>query len=342
MIIGVSIYNLGFDGLFYDTGIPTSELDEVTMGAGMYDELYVTVDDETDSEQTKPDLWNLKTIMDANFNNTLEAGSINGGGHHVIKVQVYRREYENPASDWLLISQFNYDPKYNLYTVVDRFIENYKKYEYAIVPLSKDVMGEMLISKPIKAKFKGTFISDVQDNYSMLINLQFSDLTYNNNMSKSVPLNGKYPIVTYGNANYRTGSVKFLPLTPEQEFGYASEIDAHAEFANRQKIINFLSNGQAKVIRRDDGDVIVVATNNVRTEPISESLDELSNVTFDFTEIGGLDYDTLEKGGLISNAGKSVYTYDDAGNIVWNSERINDGARRREADSLITSNEGGQ
>ena len=69
MIIGVSIYNLGFDGLFYDTGIPTSELDEVTMGAGMYDELYVTVDDETDSEQTKPDLWNLKTIMDANFNN---------------------------------------------------------------------------------------------------------------------------------------------------------------------------------------------------------------------------------------------------------------------------------
>ncbi|WP_225415000.1 hypothetical protein [Limosilactobacillus reuteri] len=335
------MYNLGFDGLFYDTGIPTSELDEVTMGAGMYDEMYVTVDDETTSEPTKPDQWTLKTIMDANFNNTLEAGSINGRRHHVVKLQMYRREYENPASDWLLISEFSYEEKYNLYTVIDRFVENYKTYEYALVPLAKDITGEMLISKPVQAKFTGTFISDVQHNYSMFINLQFSDLTYNNNVSKVVPLNGKYPIVTYGNANYRTGSVKFLPLTPEQEFGYASEIDSHAEFDNRKKIIDFLSNGQAKVIRRDDGDVIVVATNNVRTESISESVDELSNVTFDFTEIGGLDYSTLEKGGLISNAGKSVYTYDDTGNIVWNSERINDGARRRNADSLIAGSQEG-
>lgn len=320
MVIGVDFFNYGFDQQYYDTPIPTAEIDEVTLGAAMYDELYITVDDEADRKQEKPSTFNLKTIMDAGFNNSLEAGSINGSGHIVTRMQMYRREYQNAESQWHLISNFDYDEHYNTYTVVDRFVQNGTTYEYSIVPLAKEVMGDVLVGPPIKAEFNGSFISDIGSNYSMNVDFKFSDVTYNTNMNKEVPLNGAYPIVSFGNANYRTGSITFLPLTPEQEFGYKNQIDPRAELMNRNRVINFLNNGLAKVIRREDGDLLVVATNNVRTEAKAEGLDALSTVTFDFTEIGGLDFNTMDKSGLISSAGKSVYTYDDNGNIVWNQE----------------------
>ena len=156
----------------------------------------------------------------------------------------------------------------------------------------------------------------------MNIDFKFSDLVWNSNTSTSVPLNGQYPIVTFGNANYRTGTVSFLPLTPQQEFGYENEIDPHAEYINRTNVIDFLNDGQTKVIRREDGDIIVCATHNIKTTPKDESLEAISTVTFDFTEIGKLDYNTMEKAGLIADAGKSVYTYDEDGNIKWNQEYI--------------------
>lgn len=322
VIIGVDYFDYGFDQQFYDTPIPTSELDEVTMGAGMYDELFVSVDTDIGESPTKPEKWMLKTIMDAQFNNSLEAGSIQGDGHVITGIQCYRREYQSTKSQWQLVSQFDYDEHYNLYTVIDRFIENNKTYEYSIVPLAKEIMGEQLIGPPIKSDFNGTYISDLDNNYSMDLDFKFSDLTYNTNMGKAVPLNGRYPIVSFGNANYRTGSATFLPLTPQQEFGYSSQVDPHEEFVNRQNVINFLNNGQAKVIRRDDGDTMVVATTNVKTSPKADGLDAISTVTFDFVEIGNLDYKTMDKAGMIGSAGKSVYTYDDNGDVIWNQERI--------------------
>lgn len=334
MIIGVDCFNSSFDTMFYDTAIPTSELDEVTMGAGMYDEMFISLDTSIDHAQVKPDQWKLKTIMDAEFNNNLEAGSINGHNHVIDRFQCYRREYQNPSSDWQLVGQFDYDDHYNLYTVIDRFIENHKIYEYSIVPLSKQIMGDVLMGPPITSEFTGMFISDIESNYSMEVNFKFSDLAYNTTMAQHVPLNGKFPIVTFGNAEYRTGSATFLPLTPQTEYGYSSEINAHDEFANRRNVINFLNNGRVKVVRREDGDTLVVVTYNVRSQALSDSLDSISEVTFDFVEIGGLDYNTMEKAGLISNAGKSVYTYDDFGEIVWTSERVNDGARARYRNSF--------
>lgn len=335
LIIGLDFFGYGFDQQYFNTALPTSELDEVTIGAGMYDELFVSVDETMQADQNIPDDWTLMTVMDADFNNSLEAGSIDGDGRVVTDIQCYRREYASTNNAWQLVAQFPYDSNYNLYTVVDRFIENHKTYEYCVIPLSHEIMGEMLINKePVTSEFEGMFISDIDANYSMNIDFQFADLTYNTNMATSVPLNGKYPIISFGNAEYRTGSATFLPLTPQQEFGYSSEINAHDEFVNRQNIIKFLNNGKAKVIRREDGDVIVCATTNVKTTAKSEALDAISTVTFDFTEIGGLDYNTMEKAGLIASAGKSVYTYDDEGGIKWNSEYNNDGARRRYENSF--------
>ena len=69
LIIGIDYFGYGFDQQFYNTAIPTSELDEITIGAGMYDELFISVDETMSADQTLPDDWTLMTVMDADFNN---------------------------------------------------------------------------------------------------------------------------------------------------------------------------------------------------------------------------------------------------------------------------------
>lgn len=334
MIIGYSFFNKDIDGIIYDTAIPTSEIDEVTLSDGMYDELFTSVNTTIDKTNERPEGWEIKTIMDAKFNDSLEAGTIDGSGHVVTKIQMYRREWQTPNSEWLLIAQFDYEKVYNMYTVIDRFVENGKTYEYAVLPLADDVQGNLAISQPITVEFDGTFISDADTNYPMDLDFKIGDLTHNRNSSTMVPLNGKFPVVSYGDQNYRTGNISFLPVTNGQREGTETKIDPHAELMNRQQITKFLNNGHAKVIRRDDGNVMVVAVQNIKETPKSDNLDTISNVSFDFTEIGEMNFETMDKAGLIGGAGKSIYTFDDFGDMYWDNEPVDLDARRESETSF--------
>lgn len=336
MIIGHTFFGHGMEGVVYDTAIPTDELDEVWLGEGMYDEVFVSLDTSINSTNEKPTGWQLKTIMDAKFNGSLEAGSIHGGGHKVVKLQCYRREYKAVDNDWTLIAQWDYDQDYNTYTITDRFIQNGKTYQYAIVPLAKDIQGDKVTSEPIAAVFKGNFISDLQHNYAMNLNFRFGDLKYNKNTSIQTTLSGQFPIVTQGGQNYRSGTATFLPLTKQQELGLKNSLDTKEELRNRNQIIEFLNNGKIKVIRRDDGDIMAVATNDINLQPLSDSFDELSNVTFSFTEVGKLDYNTMEKSCLIATAGLSNFTYDEHGEIIFDDTNlIKDVNKSRNAQKVL-------
>ncbi|EJE97750.1 hypothetical protein [Liquorilactobacillus mali] len=333
MIIGYDFFNRNFDGVIYDTPIATAGIDEVTLGAGMYDELYVTVDNTVDDKNERPEEWEIKTIMDAKFNNDIEAGSIDGSGHKVTSISMYRREYKT-NNDWQLVASFPYDENYDVYTVVDRFVESGRTYEYCIVPVATNTMGDITKSKPVTVEYDDTFVSDLNNNVRLDVDFEWGGATYNKNSSVATPLNGAYPIVSFGNQNYRTAEIKFLPLTDDQSEGNATEINGRAERLNKDAAVQFLNNGEAKVIRRPDGDMFVCVTTNIKTTPKATGLAEIEDVTFDFTEIGKLDYATMDKVGLIASAGKSVYTYDDYGNVLWNSEPVNDDARREYRNSF--------
>lgn len=345
MIIGHTWFGQGMEGNYYDTAIPTEGIDEVWIGEGMYDELYATVDTSITKDNVLPGGWTTTTIIDAKFNNNIEAGSINVHGHVVTKIQCYRREYQSTNTEWSLVAQWDYDKNYNTYSIIDRFVENGKTYEYAIVPVADTVMGDMVRSETIKVNYQGTFISDIDHNYAMNVNFKFGDMKYNKNTSVQGTLSGQYPIATQGRQNYRTGTATFLPLTPALEFGATNEIDEHAELLNRQEVINFLNNGKVKVIRRDDGDMLVVATNDVTLAPLSDNMDLLSNVTFSFTEIGALDYETMDKSGLIAGASKTSYSYDENGDVIWDTtDSTNADARRRYRNSfaMLANKAGGR
>ncbi|UDM72726.1 hypothetical protein [Vagococcus fluvialis] len=316
MIIGYNFFANSFHSTVFDTAIPTSDIDEVVMGAGIYDELFVSVDTSIGDEDVKPTSWAIKTIMDAKFNGNLEAGSIDADGHVVTKIQIYRRKFEETTA-WILLGEFPYDIDFNMYSFVDRLAENDVTYEYAIVPVANEVLGDITISQPIKVNYEGVWISDLENNFQLEYDFRLDSVSHNRNYAKQEPLNGRYPIVTFGTQQYRSGGLTFLPLSDEQIKHGGTKINSKTERLARESVLDFLNKSSAKVIRNDNGSIMVVATHDVSEEPREGSLIDISDIKFSYTEIGEFDYDTMSKGGLIGEALKSKYSFDEDGNVIW-------------------------
>lgn len=316
MIIDYNFFGYKKHGNVWDTAIPTSHIDEVVVGAGIYDEIFVSVDTAITEENVKPGSWQLKTIMNPKFESDLEAGSIGNDGHEIKHIQIYRKEFlkDDP---WMMIGQFEYTSDYNVYSFTDRLTENGKRYIYGLVPVSKDVVGQITESEPILVDYNGVFLTDANRNYQMEVDFEMGQIDHNNNVSVSNPLNGRYPIVTYGNQDYKTGTINFLPLTDIQIRTGGTRIDGQSEREYQDGVLKFLKNGSAKVIRNDNGNMIVVAVHNVSETSRNGNLIDLNDLSFQFTEIGELDFQTLSKGGLIGTANGSRYTFDENGNIIW-------------------------
>lgn len=316
MIIGYDYFGYNFHGTLYDTAIPTVGIDELTLGAGIYDELYISVDTKTSSANEKPQKWDLKNIMDAKFKSNLEAGTLDADGHSITDIQIYRRKYLEEQK-WLLVSQFPYDTSYNMYSFVDRLAQNDMTYEYCIVPVSNKIIGDSTVSDPVHVEYEGVFISDLDGNYKIEYDYNIGDVNYNNNTTLINTLNGGYPIAINGNQKYKSGTIDFLPVSLEQKESGGTKVNGKTEAILRENIANFLQKGNAKVIRKENGEILIVVTTDVKTTSKNGSLSDIHSMSFGYTEIGGLDFDTMSKGGLIAKASKSNYTFDEYGEIIW-------------------------
>lgn len=316
MIIGHSIFNHNFHTRFFDTALPTSQIDELTIGAGIYDELYVSLDTTITKVNEKPSRWFLKTIINPKFKEDIEAGTLDADGHKVTEIQVYRRKV-GIESEWTLIGRFSYEFEFNVYSFIDNSAENDATYQYAIVPIATEVVGELTESQPIKVNYSGVYLSDLENNFRLEIDFEMGDVAYNKNFSTMTPLNGQFPIMIYGNQNYRTGDVTFLPITQEQIDTGGTKIDGRAERIQRDSVVNFLNNGQAKILRNDNGEVMIIATSDVKSKPKENQLMDIHSVSFNYTEVGKVDSQTLANTGLLGGAVKSSFTYDERGEIIW-------------------------
>lgn len=316
MIIGYSIFNNGFHSNYFDTALPTSQIDELTIGSGIYDELYLTLDTTVSMVNEKPSRWFLKTIINPKFKEDIEAGTLDADGHKITELQVYRQKF-GEETDWTLIGRFSYEFEHNVYSFIDNSAENGATYRYAIVPIASEIVGELNVSQPVAVEYQGVYLSDNNHNFRLEIDFEMGPIVHNKNFSTMTPLNGRFPVLVYGNQDYRTGEVKFLSVTKNQIETGGTKIDSMAERVQRDAVVNFLNNGQAKILRNDNGEVMIIATSGVKSVPKDGRLMDIHSVEFDYTEIGKVNSQTMTSTGLLGDAMKSSYTYDERGEVVW-------------------------
>lgn len=316
MIIGHTFYGQGLAGNVYDTAIPTPYLDEVVMSSGIYDELYITLDSEVDGTNEKPDAWSIKDIMDAKFLGNLEGGTLSVSNNQVTAIQIYRRRY-NKKEDWLLMGEWPYNTDFNVYTFIDRLAANGTTYEYGILPVAGKVLGDLTKSPKMTVNFDGVYVSNTNNNYHLEVNYDPGTTTYHTNKAELQPLNGEFPVVVFGSENYRSGTVKFVPLSKDLIHGDNDKINPIGEKDYRQNIVNFINDSKPKVLRDENGEVMLVVTSNLQESSFSGGrLQQIKEFQFDFTEVGRIDYQSMLDGGLIGTAGMSNYIFSEDGNAV--------------------------
>lgn len=314
MIADYNFFGLD-EGACFDTPICTEMLDELAMNQGTYDEIYVDLDTTIPNTTDKPTKWQIQTILNAKFKGDLDAGSVGADGFTVTHIQMYRSVYG--SGQWDLQAQFDYDPEYNVYDYIDRYVQNGTTYQYAVVPVANQVQGDMLMSDAVSVQYEGIFLTDRKENRRLEFDIELGEVNYNSSSSINEPLNGQYPIAVFGNTNYRSGSLSTLPLSKATIAMAGAGIDKLQEQINRNKWIDFINNRKAKVLRMDSGVLMLIITQNPKvSHKDSETLRDLASISFDYLEIGDLTFNMMLNNDLVAEAHLGKFTFGDNGEVI--------------------------
>ena len=252
---------------------------------GIFSHWYVTRDVNSPYSSEEPTLWEYLTVMDANFDGTLQAGNVGYVLDNIDGIKIKRRKVEE--YDWITL---NYVSAEDLGTTLsfvlnDNLNQNDTEYEYAFVPVFQGIEGNY-ITNTIKSKFNGVFICDAESIYKFYTNVSYGTNERVQQIGVFEPFGRKYPVVV-SNAllNYETGSFKGDILN--NDFLETRKINAKEIVEKRKQIIDFLTNKKAKILKDWNGNFwLIFITDNIQTSYANNSGMSIVNVDAEWTEIG--------------------------------------------------------
>lgn len=314
MIIGYNMFGYEHGGSVWDTPVCTDMMDELIVSEGTYDHIRVDLNTSIPNTTVINENWDITTVLNAGFNGDLDAGSIGAEGFTVTDIMMYRTV--SGSDKWEPLTDFAYDPDYNLYEYIDRYVQNGTTYQYAIVPVANNVQGDMLKSDDETVRYEGIFLTDKNDNKRLEFDIELGDITHNTSSAVLNPIDSVYPMIVTNQMRYRTGTLTTLPLSKATVAMHGADVDGLAEQLNRERWIDFLTNGKAKVLRMDSGVSILVQTSNPVESHKEGRLRDLASISFDYTEFGKLNFDNMEKNDLVASPILSKTTFNDDGGII--------------------------
>lgn len=294
MLIGYEFFN----GSCFQTKLCFPEFKKVEISNGIYDQIYIDEDITIPYDVEKPTGWNYRTVLNAKLQGDIEGGSISAGNLQIERIRIQKRETDE--LQWSDVAELEYKSgEQTLYEAIDKYIINDFIYQYSIIPLTATVLGNRVTSSEITADFEGIFISDKDNNYRLIYNADFGEISHNTPNSISEPLGGQFPIVTYSNLDYRSGDISALFLSTSTVNGDGSKVDIRMEKLGRQQLLKFMKNRKPKVLRSQNGESMLISMVGNPTEGHSNDINGIATLSFSYVEIGKLDSETLKENGML-------------------------------------------
>lgn len=290
------MFLVGYDsygGQVYDNRIAMETPTYVSLSSGKYDEwkLDTGIVDYT-SEKTK---WEYYTLFLATFNNTFEAGNMSNNGYEINEVYFKRRNKSNLM--WTTFAKMKYSPTQKYYQVLDRLAQGGEEYEYCITPVTNNVEGVETI-RSIVHTFEDLWIMENGDGVRLTYDIEYGDINTIGNTSIITTLENQYPYIMSTPLSYKQGTIKAKIISTSSVGDRFINVRSERDLRNR--VMAFLNNKRAKLIKDGSGRVIACKIMNARETPNNVFNGELCDVSFEFVEI--CDYnDTrgLEEVGLM-------------------------------------------
>lgn len=252
---------------------------------GIFSHWYITRDVDSPYSSEEPTLWEYLTVMDANFDGTLQAGNVGYVLDNIDGIKIKRRKVGE--YDWITLDYVSAEDLGMTLSFVlnDNLNQNDTEYEYAFVPVFQGIEGNY-ITNTIKSKFNGVFICDAESIYKFYTNVSYGTNERVQQIGVFEPFGRKYPVVV-SNAllNYETGSFKGDILN--NDFLETRKINAKEIVEKRKQIIDFLTNKKAKILKDWNGNFwLIFITDNIQTSYANNSGMSIVNVDAEWTEIG--------------------------------------------------------
>lgn len=221
-------------------------------------------------------------------------------------MQLRRREVGK--KDWTALTAYPiYDTDHLNFSFVDYFARGRNtRYEYSVNYILKDGTELPYISASVVSEFCGAVISDSEKSYHIFLDPSITSTTRNRQSSIITTLNSKYPYVFFGsNSNY--DSATFSGTVIRNEEGDYWDFDGSYRY--REEMKDWLTNGEPKILKMEDGREWLMSVNGNIEEDCSEHIDKVK-ISFDFVQIGDYDNsDDLSSNGLIIYNDMDYSTY---------------------------------
>ena len=268
----VNVYN--FNSLYPIT--------DVKIYNGIYDNFYATRDVGIFYTRTPLEEWDVNTIMHANFENSINAGSISVYISQISDILIKRRA--SGETSWLTIldKQISSSGDMNI-DVYDYFAPNNTDMEYAIVPFIDGAESSYIISS-IHSCFNGFYITDGSETYKLYEAVTYSSNKHSLRSGVHETLNGVFPIISFNSKlAYKRFSVEGLLA------GYAFEdtrkISRKSVTTQTEDLIKFLTNKNTKIIKDWNGN-IYMGTVVEDVTPTINLINGFNMISFEFVEQG--------------------------------------------------------
>lgn len=233
--------------------------------------------------------WLNPTTLLALFNNSLNAGNVEGLEENIISWLIYRQE---PTSTAL---KFIAELPVSTSNIIDYNIKNNKSYKYVIFPVTESMIGLQLeadnyttanwsdwsLLQLEKSDIDNLYYADIKNNWSLQLNLESGNLVHT---IEKFQVNNflQYPTINTGKRNYSTNNIKCLLGKYENDL-YEDTIERQKQFRA------FIKSNSLKFLRDIKGNSFLVETIGNNFKYHDEVEQQLTTIDFNFIEIESLE-----------------------------------------------------
>lgn len=274
-------------------------INNVKLTNAIFEHFNVTQNINTEVNTNIPTAWDYDTILDANFENNLNAGNVDFLVEQISAIKIKRRV--QGTFDWLTLATIPINSANDLNFVFNDLLnKNGVQYEYAFVPIIENVEGNYIIDT-VFSQFNGVFIGDAQNIYKFLYEVAYGSNSRNQQVGIFEVLGQQYPVfVANGSLSYESGSVTATILNDDYE--KTGVINRTAITQQKDIIKDFLTNKKAKILKDwNSNEWLCIVNSNINVTYKSNYGMGIPSIQFDWTQIGDAsNQQDLYKNGILT------------------------------------------
>ena len=232
---------------------------------------------------------NIETTSDVSY---YELQITNAGEENWITLQ----KIEKTINGVEVEGAFKFTMQYN-------YCANETLYDIRMMPYTSTGSAGTPVTAQVYSQFCSSYIVDMDTLYPLFNEWAIDNSVTNQITSFYTPYGRRYPIIGKNSIqNYRQDTYTALLLSDTTLYGNSSNIDRRAEVMLRKEFNEWLTNGEAKIIKTHNGDIILVfVVDSINNNYYKELGNGLASTQFNWVEIGGISEKDMYNCGMLNN-----------------------------------------